>query len=41
MIDYKYIKEEVTKVLGGDNSGHSMEHIFKVLKNADIIFRVY
>ena len=37
MIDYKYIKEEVTKVLGGDNSGHSMEHIFKVLKNADII----
>ncbi|HAG52405.1 MAG TPA: hypothetical protein DCL21_01310 [Alphaproteobacteria bacterium] len=35
MIDYNLLDKEVRKVLEKDKTGHSMDHIYKVLKNAN------
>lgn len=34
MIDYNLAEQEVRKILGSDKSGHGMDHILTVIKNA-------
>lgn len=37
MVNYNIVYAEVEKILGGDKSGHSMEHILTVVNNAKLI----
>lgn len=39
MIDYNLVEQEVIKILGEDKSGHGMDHVLTVVKNARKIMK--